>query len=107
MQIISMIEHRNKAPTNALISEAVQICAQKGVPYLHYGIWSKHGLGDFKKHHAFERLDLKRFYIPLSLKGQITLALGLHRPVKELLPESWLNFILDIRRKWNQFKYNR
>src|ERR1039457_233489 len=47
MQIISMTAHRDKAPTNALIARAVEICAQRNVTHLHYGMWSRRGLGEF------------------------------------------------------------
>jgi hypothetical protein len=36
MQIISMISHRDKAPTNALLAKR-EICAERGVPKLQYG----------------------------------------------------------------------
>ncbi len=106
MQIISKISHRDKAPTNALIAKAVEICAERGVPYLHYGIWSRRSLGDFKKHHAFERFDLPRYFVPLNLKGKLILQLTLHRKLSDRLPESWLNFMTDLRSKWNSFKYD-
>lgn len=101
MQIISKISARNKAPTNALIAKAVKICADKKISYLHYGIWSKRGLGDFKRHHSFERLDLCRYFIPLNWKGRLILAMMLHRPVKERLPESLLGVLVSLRSKWN------
>src|SRR5262245_7149736 len=34
MCIISMIAHRNKAPSNALIAKAVEMCAEAKIPYL-------------------------------------------------------------------------
>jgi hypothetical protein len=36
MHILSMIRHREKAPTNALIAQAVRSCAERGIPYLWY-----------------------------------------------------------------------
>jgi hypothetical protein len=105
MQIISKIEHRSKAPTNALIAKAVEICAQRCVPYLHYGIWSKRGLGDFKKHHAFDRFDLTRYFVPLNLKGKLTMALKLHRKLSERVPDKWIDIMLRIRSQWNAIKY--
>jgi hypothetical protein len=107
MQIISKIAHKDKAPTNALIAKAVEICAQRGVPYLHYGVWSKRGLGDFKKHHAFERFDLPRYFIPLTLKGRLILALNLHRRLSERLPERWVNFLVDLRSRWNSLRMTK
>lgn len=39
-QIISKIEHRDKAPNNALIAKAVEVCADKKIPHLVYAMWS-------------------------------------------------------------------
>ena len=36
MNILSMMGHRDKAPTNALIAEAVRCCAERGIRYLVY-----------------------------------------------------------------------
>jgi hypothetical protein len=105
MQIISMIKHRDKAPTNALIAKAVELCAQNHVPYLHYGVWSRRGLGDFKKHHAFERLDLPRYFVPLTGKGRLALSLGLHRKLTEHLPDSLQDVLANVRAKWTSYKY--
>lgn len=100
MQIISKIAHRDKAPTNALIAKAVEICANNQIPYLHYGIWSRRGLGDFKKHHAFERLDLPRYFVPLTPLGKIILSLKLHRKISDQLPQELVDFLASLRRKW-------
>ena len=34
VEILSMIEHRDKAPTNALMAKAVEICDKKSFPIL-------------------------------------------------------------------------
>jgi hypothetical protein len=107
MQIISKIGHRSKAPTNSLIAEAVAICAKRNVPYLHYGVWNSRGLGEFKKHHAFERFDIPRYFIPLNLKGKLSLGLNLHRNFSKCLPESWLEFLVDCRSQWYSFRMTR
>jgi hypothetical protein len=104
MQIISMVSHRDKAPTNALLAKAVEICADRKVPYLHYGIWSKRGLGDFKKHHAFERLDLPRYFVPLTLRGNLILKTKMHHKLSQRLPDSWVEKILPYVIKWYSFK---
>ena len=43
MQIISMIQYRDKAPTNKLVAKAVEICADQKIPYLVYAKFSAHG----------------------------------------------------------------
>ncbi len=104
MNIIAMISHRDKAPTNALIARAVEICAQRGVSCLHYGLWSKRGLGDFKKHHAFGRLDVVRYFVPLNVRGQLALSLKLHRKAADILPEKVVDVLAELRGKWNARK---
>jgi hypothetical protein len=106
MQIISKMEHRDKAPTNALLAKSVEICADQGVHFLHYSTWSRRGLGDFKKHHAFEQFEVPRYFIPLNLRGKLSLRLRLHREFSELLPQKWVDVAVDIRNKWNTVKFN-
>lgn len=97
MQIIAMVSVRDKAPTNALIAKAVEICAQRGVNRLHYGVWSRRSLGEFKKHHAFEKYELPRYYVPLTAKGRAALSLKLHRKLTERLPGKWQDYLADQR----------
>jgi len=100
MQVISKISHRDKAPTNALIASAVEKCATRNIPYLHYGIWSRRGLGTFKVSHGFELRRVPRYFIPLSLKGQLLLKLHLHRDLRDYVPERWLDRMASLRSKW-------
>ena len=107
MQVLSNMASRDKAPTNALIAKAVGICAERGIPYLQYGVWSRRGLGDFKKSHAFERFDVPRYFVPLNLRGQLALKLGLHRKISKYLPGGWVDFLVGIRSKWYTFNTAR
>jgi hypothetical protein len=104
MQIISMIKHRDKAPTNALVAKSVELCAARNLQYLHYGIWSARGLGDFKKHHAFEELNIPRYYVPLTSAGKLSLALKLHKNLSERLPQKWVEAAAALRSKWKAIK---
>ena len=74
MQIISRISERDKAPTNALIAKAVDICAEKRIPRLQYGIWSRRGIGAFKEHHGFQAYRVPRYFMPLSLRGKLAIS---------------------------------
>jgi hypothetical protein len=105
MQIISKIAWRDKAPTNALIAKAVDICAKREVPYLHYGIWSRRGIGEFKKHHGFLQHDIPRYYVPLSLKGRIALSLSLHRKLADYIPEAAQDRFVYLRNRWNSSRH--
>jgi hypothetical protein len=100
MQIISKIKDRDKAPTNALVAKAVEICEQKKIPYLVYASWSEGTLGEFKQHNGFEKIDLPRYYIPLTIRGKIALKLSLHKGYKVILPKKMLNFLISLRKWW-------
>jgi len=108
MQIISMIQHRDKASANALIAQAVRSCAERRIPYLVYAKFSygkkqRDSLSDFKRYNGFQRIELPRYYIPLTLAGQAALRLGLHRGLVDHIPESVLARLREIRSLW----YNR
>lgn len=105
MQIISMISHRDKAPTNALVAKAVERCAEKKVPILHYGSWSRRSMGEFKKKHDFERVLVPRYYVPLTAYGDLVLHCGLHRGLMDRLPEPVLDTLATWRGKLNAKRY--
>jgi hypothetical protein len=105
MQILSVIGHREKAPTNALIAQAVQSCAERGIPYLWYGqmcYGTKRGdsLAEFKRHNGFQRIDLPRYYVPLTVPGLMGLRLGLHHRFAESCPEPLAATYRRIRSLW-------
>jgi hypothetical protein len=105
MQIIGKIGHRDKAPMNALVGKAVEICADRGVGKLHYGVWSRRGLGDFKQNHAFAPFEIPRYYLPISAKGHLMLRLRLHRKLRERLPEEWVDYLAGIRGRINAMRH--
>ena len=107
MNIISMISHRDKAPTNALIGKAVEICTERQVPLLQYGTGNSRTIGDFKKHHAFEEFRVPRYFVPLTLTGATVLKLGLHRRLDQRLPENWRDKMLAVRGRWNAFRFRK
>jgi hypothetical protein len=104
MNILSMIEHRDKRVMNALIAKAVETCDKKGIPYLTYCAWSKGGLGEFKLRNGFTRMDFPRYYVPLTVKGEISLRLKLHRGIRGMLPETLKEQLLNLRSKWYSVK---
>jgi hypothetical protein len=103
MHIVSLYQQRDKAPTNALIAQAVRSCADRGVSYLAYSNFAygkKQGdtLSDFKEYNGFKRLDLPRYYSPLSLVGRLALRFQLHRGLADRVPESVQTNIRKVRR---------
>jgi len=105
MQIVSMIGHQDKAPTNALIAQAVQSCAERGISYLwyanmSYGKKQADGLADFKRHNGFQKIEVPRYYVPLTLAGRLALRLNLHHGWSELIPEPIAASYRKIRKQW-------
>jgi hypothetical protein len=101
MQIVSLVAHRDKAPTNALIAKAVALCTADGLPALQYGQWSRRSMGDFKLHHGFKPLPVGRWHVPLTLKGRAALALGWHTPLAARLPEQQVDRLVAWRSRWH------
>jgi hypothetical protein len=107
MHIISMVAHRDKAPTDALMAKAVELCAEKKLSCLHYGLWGTGSFRKFKENHSFERHDVPRYWVPLTTKGQAMLKLGLHRKLVDHLPPAWRERLVALRNSWNAFRYKQ
>jgi hypothetical protein len=105
MHIVSMVQHRDKAPTNALIAQAVRSCAQRKIPYLiysnfAYGNKQRDTLSDFKERNGFQRVDVPRYYVPLTWIGHVAFRLGMHRRLVDCLPEGWIAKLREFRSSW-------
>jgi hypothetical protein len=86
--ILSMQAHWDKSVNNALLAKAVEVCASKGDRWLMYGRIGNHpSLDKFKENNGFVKYPLNRYYIPLTSKGKMVIKLGLHRELKDALPE--------------------
>jgi hypothetical protein len=105
MHIVSMIGHRDKAPTNALIAQAVRSCADRNISFLWYANFSygkkqRDTLADFKRHNRFEKVELPRYYVPLTAAGRLALRLNLHHGLLHWVPESVTQRYRKIRGQW-------
>jgi hypothetical protein len=105
MHILSLLSHRAKAPTNALIAEAVRSVAARNIPYLVYSSFSygnkqRDSLSDFKERNGFQRVDVPRYYVPLNRFGKLAYRMGMHRRLIELLPEPVITKLRNYRANW-------
>lgn len=105
MQILSKMEFREKRPNNALLSEAVRLCSERQIPYLLYerfvyGTKTDSSLTRFKRENGFVRMDLPRYYVPLTSKGSLSLKLGLHKDLKDMIPQWLQSRLLQIRDRY-------
>jgi hypothetical protein len=108
MNIVSKIQHRDKAPTNALIAQAVRSCAERGIAYMvysnfAYGNRQRDSIIDFKERNGFKRVDVPRYYVPLTSLGSVAFRLGLHRRLVDRIPETLVAKVREFRNNW----YNR
>lgn len=105
MHILSMIKHRDKAPTNALVARAVKSCAERGIPYLwyanmDYGKKQGDSLAEFKKHNGFQKIEVPRYYVPLTIAGRLALQLNLHHGLTDWIPEPIAAQLRRARSRW-------
>jgi hypothetical protein len=110
MNIVSLIQHRDKAPTNALVAAAVRLCASHRIPYLTYSNFAygkkrSDSLSDFKERNAFARVDVPRYYVPLTSLGSIVFRLGLHHRMADYFPEPLSAKLREIRNAWYDRKF--
>lgn len=106
--ILSMRQHFDKKPNNALIAEALKVCEARGMTYMTYGNYVYNDpdstLTGFKRRNGFEPIPLPRYLIPLNLKGWIVLKFGLHRSVAEIAPKPLLTLYLKARKLWSEYR---
>ena len=110
MHIISMIQHRDKAPTNALLVEAVRSCAERQIRYLVYSNFAygnkvRDSLSDFKERNGFKQVDVPRYYVPMTALGGAALRLGLHHRAVDLIPEPLQARLREVRNAWYSRKF--
>lgn len=110
MNIVALIGQRDKAPANALVAHAVRICAERGVAFLTYsnfayGKKQSDSLSDFKERNAFERIDVPRYWVPVTMQGRLALRLGLHRRLSEHIPDSVATRLRELREAWYRRRF--
>ena len=99
-QVISKIQHRDKAINNALIAKTVEVCERRNFPYLVYLHWGDGSLAEFKRRCGFAEVRVPRYWVPLTARGELVLRLGLHRPWRELLPRPLTTRLKTLRSRW-------
>lgn len=110
MHILSMIQHRDKAPTNGLVMQAVRSCADRGIRHLTYanfayGKRQQSTLSDFKERNGFHRINMPRYYIPVTPWGALAFRLGLYRRLAECVPEPVAARLRELRSRWYAYKF--
>jgi hypothetical protein len=102
--------HHEKRPANAIMAKAVELCVEKGITHLIFGKFNygnkKHTpLREFKIRNGFEEILAPRYYVPLTVKGAVSVRLKLHRGLLGLLPHSVITLLVNTRSKLYAFKH--
>jgi hypothetical protein len=104
IQLLTMMKHFDKRPANALIAKAVEVCEEQGMSHLTYRNYvyndPKSSLTEFKRRNGFEKVLVPRYYIPLTLKGELAIRLGAHRGLAKCIPQPVLMRLLRLRNGW-------
>ena len=104
LAILALNAHYDKRPMNALLAKAMEVCVQKGAGYFVYGNYvygnkKDSSLVEFKRRNGFEQADYPRYYVPLTLKGRLYVALRLYRGVAGMLPAPVVSALWQVREK--------
>jgi hypothetical protein len=105
VHIIATIADRDKCVMDALIAKGVEIASQRGLHHFHYGDWAYRGLGAFRVKFGFVCHDCPRYFVPLNAKGALALKLGMHRPLRERVPQNVKDRVANARNKWNAWRH--
>jgi hypothetical protein len=107
MQILSKVAHFERRPNNALLSEAVRLCSERGIGHLLYerfvyGNQVDSSLTRFKEANGFVRMNLPRYYVPLTRRGRVFLGLGMHKDQRERIPRWLANRLREVRARYHR-----
>ena len=106
VQIFPKASHADKKPANALIAKAVEVCHSKGMTHLVYGQYNYNNKGDsslrqFKVRNGFNEILVPRFFVPLTLWGQICMKMkNLHHGFRGALTPRILALLVKARARW-------
>lgn len=101
--------HSDKRPANAILAKAMELCAEKGVSYVTYGLFNYGNkkdspLREFKIRNGFGEILVPRYYVPLTTWGKLCMKATLHRGFLGILPHSLITFGNKFRTKWYNLK---
>jgi hypothetical protein len=102
MQFLLSQSHLDKKAGNALMAKAMQICHRKGMSHLiyrkfTYGAKKADSLAEFKRRNGFVEVRFPQYFVPLTARGRVAVALRLHRGIRGMLPAAMIQLLLNVR----------
>jgi hypothetical protein len=112
VQILAKGEHQDKRPMNALLAKAVEVCESKHISHLLYGKYVydeqySSPLTEFKRRNGFEEIKVPRYFVPLSVKGELACKLGAHKGARAMIPTPLLTSLKRLRSQFYRNLYPR
>jgi hypothetical protein len=109
LTFLSKKSQHDKRPANALMAKVVELCEQKKISHLIFGMFNYGNkrdtpLREFKIRNGFEQILVPHFFVPLTVKGAISVKLKLYRGLLGLLPHNVITLLLSARAKFRQFR---
>ena len=62
-------------------------------------------LRDFKERNGFQRVNLPRYYVPLTALGRAAFRMGLHRSMSSHIPTPLADKLRSLRASWYARRY--
>lgn len=111
LQFLPKSSHNDKRPANALIAKAVEVCEEKGMSLMTYGLFNYGNKGDcplreFKIRNGFGEIRIPRYYVPITMKGRLCMKLNLHRGLLGILPQRLITLGVGLRDNWHNFRHS-
>ncbi len=105
LQLNTKMAHYDKRTANGLLAKAVEICEERKIAYLTYGLYNYGNKGNsslrqFKERHGFQEMLTPNYYVPLTLWGGFCVRTKLYRGLKGMLPPRLIDAALKAREKW-------
>jgi hypothetical protein len=93
-----------------LVAQAVRSCADRGIQHLVYsrfvyGKKQESSLIDFKERNGFQKIDLPRYYVPITKVGAVAVRHGLYKKLSEHVPEPVLAKLRELRSSFYGWKF--
>jgi hypothetical protein len=97
----------DKRPANALVARAAEICEERGISHITYGLYNygnkrDSSLREFKIRNGFKELLIPRYFVPITPWGSACMKVNLHRGLIGILPPSVISAGLRSRAFWFQ-----
>jgi hypothetical protein len=110
LTFLSKASHNDKRPANALMAKVVEICEEKKLSHITFGLFNygnkrDTSLRDFKIRNGFQEILVPRYFVPLTVKGMLGVKLRLHRGLVGLLPHNVISLLIDVRARLYKLKW--